>query len=301
MRRRFQLISLLAAALLCLGGCAAEAPEKTEETDGATLAIVTSFYPMYVLTANVTDGVEGISLTNMAEQQTGCLHDYQLLPADMKALEKADVFVINGAGMESFMSRVSEQFTELQVITASEGVEMIQDASGEENAHVWLDPVRAAQQVRNIAAGLAQADPEHAKAYEANGEAYASRLTSLGNDLRAQLADVKSREIITFHEAFPYFAEEFDLHIVKVVNREPDSQPSAKELADTIRLIESTDVKAVFAEPQYSTDAAQIIAQESGATVYLLDPVVTGGNDKDAYLRAMEQNMEVLKEALGGA
>ena len=85
------------------------------------------------------------------------------------------------------------------------------------------------------------------------------------------------------------------------MNREPDSQPSAKELADTIRLIESTDVKAVFAEPQYSTDAAQIIAQESGATVYLLDPAVTGENDKDAYLRAMEQNMEVLKEALGGA
>ena len=83
------------------------------------------------------------------------------------------------------------------------------------------------------------------------------------------LDNLPNRDIITFHEAFPYFAEEFDLHIVKVVNREPDSQPSAKELADTIRLIESTGVKAVFAEPQYSTDAAQIIAQESGAEVYI--------------------------------
>lgn len=298
MRRRFQLISLLAAALLCLGGCAAEAPEKTEETGGATLAIVTSFYPMYVLTANVTDGVEGVSLTNMAEQQTGCLHDYQLLPADMKALEKADVFVINGAGMESFMSRVSEQFTELHVITASEGVEMIQDASGEENAHVWLDPVRAAQQVRNIAAGLAQADPEHAKAYEANGEAYASRLTSLGNDLRAQLADVKSREIITFHEAFPYFAEAFDLHVAAVIEREPGSEPTTQEIAHTVDLVQEKGIAALFVEPQYPDRAAETIARETGAGIYTLDPIVTGDLDKDAYEKKMRENADTLAEAL---
>ena len=298
MRRRLQLISLLAAALLCLGGCAAEAPEKTEETGGATLAIVTSFYPMYVLTANVTDGVEGISLTNMAEQQTGCLHDYQLLPADMKALEKADVFVINGAGMESFMSRVSEQFTELHVITASEGVEMIQDASGEENAHVWLDPVRAAQQVRNIAAGLAQADPEHAKAYEANGEAYASRLTSLGNDLRAQLADVKSREIITFHEAFPYFAEAFDLHVAAVIEREPGSEPTTQEIAHTVDLVREKGIAALFVEPQYPDRAAETIARETGAGIYTLDPIVTGDLDKDAYEKKMRENADTLAEAL---
>ena len=294
---------------MLLGGCAQPSPVQTVQPSPGqpspapddTFTVVTSFYPMYVLTANVVGDAQGVELVNMAEQQTGCLHDYQLLPADMQALERADVFVINGAGMESFMSRVSEQFADLTVITASEGVEMIVDEYGEPNAHVWLDPARAAQQVERIAAGLAGADPQRAELYRQNGAAYAQRLRELGEELRAQLADAPKRDIITFHEAFPYFAEEFDLHIVKVVNREPDSQPSAKELADTIRLIESTDVKAVFAEPQYSTDAAQIIAQESGATVYLLDPAVTGENDKDAYLRAMEQNMEVLKEALGGA
>ena len=103
---------------------------------------------------------------------------------------------------------------------------------------------------------------------------------------------------MTFHEAFPYFAEEFDLHIVKVVNREPDSQPSARELAETIRLVEEAGVAAVFAEPQYPESAADIIAVESGAVVYTLDPVTTGPDDKNAYLDAMEQNMETLVQAL---
>ena len=298
----------LAAALLALlaTGCAAQ-------TNGQT-TIVTSFYPMYVLTLNVTDGIDGVTVQNMAEQNVGCLHDYQLQTRDMVTLEGADALVINGGGMEQFMDKVLTLRADLPVIDASEGIDMFpsdethdHDAHAHDehdelyNAHVWLDPSRAIKQVQNIADGLAEADPAHAAAYQENAAGYIERLTALDDELKAQLAPFAGADIITFHEAFPYFAEEFDLHIVKVVNREPDSQPSAKELADTIRLIESTDVKAVFAEPQYSTDAAQIIAQESGATVYLLDPAVTGENDKDAYLRAMEQNMEVLKEALGGA
>ena len=301
----------LATALLALlaTGCAAQ-------TNGQT-TIVTSFYPMYVLTLNVTDGIDGVTVQNMAEQNVGCLHDYQLQTRDMVTLEGADALVINGGGMEQFMDKVLTLRADLPVIDASEGIAMFpsdeahdHDAHAHDehdehdelyNAHVWLDPSRAIKQVQNIADGLAEADPAHAAAYQENAAGYIERLTALDDELKTQLAPFAGADIITFHEAFPYFAEEFDLHIVKVVNREPDSQPSAKELADTIRLIESTDVKAVFAEPQYSTDAAQIIAQESGATVYLLDPAVTGENDKDAYLRAMEQNMEVLKEALGGA
>lgn len=269
---------------------------------------------MYIMALNITDGIDGVQVDNMAGQQTGCLHDYQLQSKDMKNIEQADVFVINGAGMESFMEKVTDQLPDLRVIDSSEGISLL--VSGEDahdhdeevahdhsdaNPHIWVSISNCMKQVRNIADGLIEADPEDAVALEENTQEYLAKLSDLRGRMHEALDDLPNRDIITFHEAFPYFAEEFDLHIVKVVNREPDSQPSAKELADTIRLIESTDVKAVFAEPQYSTDAAQIIAQESGATVYLLDPAVTGENDKDAYLRAMEQNMEVLKEALGGA
>ena len=113
------------------------------------------------------------------------------------------------------------------------------------------------------------------------------------------MAAFPHKKIVTMHEAFPYFAAEFGLEIVGVVNREPDSQPSAQELAETIELINQLQVTAVFAEPQYSTAAADMIAQDSCAKVYTLDPAVTGEDSKDAYLQAMEKNLEVLKEALG--
>ena len=182
----------LATALLALlvTGCAAQ-------TDGQT-TIVTSFYPMYVLTLNVTDGIDGVTVQNMAEQNVGCLHDYQLQTRDMVALEGADALVINGGGMEQFMDKVLTLRADLPIIDASEGIEMFSsdeehdhDAHGHDdhdelyNAHVWLDPNRAIQQVQNIADGLAAADPVHAEAYQANAERYIAQLTALDAELKA--------------------------------------------------------------------------------------------------------------------
>ncbi len=284
-----RLLSVLFAVLFscfCASGCAA--PQSD-----ASFRIVTSFYPMYIMTINITDGIDGVQVDNMAGQQTGCLHDYQLQSSDMKNLEQADVFVINGAGMESFLDKVTEQLPDLTVVDSSQGLEVLDD-----NSHLWVSISNYIQQVGTIADGLCAADPEHAEIYRANAQAYQEKLESLRDEMHQAIDPLPNRQIITFHEAFPYFAEEFGLEIVRVVNREPDSQPSAKELADTIRLIEETDVKAVFAEPQYPESAANIIAEESGATLYFLDPCVTGEETKDAYLDAMRKNMEVLEEAL---
>lgn len=313
-----RLLAVFSAACVLLTAAVGCAPRHAGEE--ARFRIVTSFYPMYIMALNLTEGMDGVQVDNMAGQQAGCLHDYQLQSKDMKNIEQADVFVINGAGMESFMTKVTDQLPNLHVIDSSAGISLLmsgEDAHDHEeeghdhdehehsaedaNPHIWVSISNCIQQVRNIADGLKEADPDHASAYEENAQAYIAKLSDLRGRMHAALDGLPNRDIITFHEAFPYFAEEFDLHIVKVVNREPDSQPSAKELAETIRLIESTDVKAVFAEPQYSADAAQIIAQESGVKVYILDPAVTGEDDKDAYLTAMEKNMAVLQEALGGS
>ncbi|MBE6723524.1 MAG: zinc ABC transporter substrate-binding protein, partial [Ruminococcaceae bacterium] len=134
--------------------------------------------------------------------------------------------------------------------------------------------------------------------YQKNADVYLKKLENLRTRMHTALDPLPNRNIITFHEAFPYFAKEFDLNIVQTVQREPDSQPSAKELAESIRLIRSSGVKAVFAEPQYEQSAAKIIAQESGASMYSLDPAATGSNDVNAYLDAMEKNMQTLQRAL---
>ena len=112
------------------------------------------------------------------------------------------------------------------------------------------------------------------------------------------LDNVKNRDIVTFHEAFPYFAKEFNLNIVGVIEREPGSEPSAKELQETIEQVKKLKVKALFAEPQYPAKAAETIAKETGSKVYTLDPVVTGPMDADAYINIMDSNLKILEEAL---
>ena len=287
-------IAIVLAALLVFftAGCSRRTQQNVK------FRVVTSFYPLYIMALNITDGIEGIQVDNMAGQQAGCLHDYQLQSKDMKNIEQADLFIMNGAGMENFMNKVTAQLPNLHIVDSSTGITLLRDDDGIANPHIWVSITNYIQQVDNIEKGLASADPKNAPAYQKNAQDYIAKLSSLRGKMHEELSDIKQKDIITFHEAFPYFAEEFGLHIAKVVNREPDSQPSARELAETIRLVRATGVKAVFAEPQYPKSAADIVAHESGASMYTLDPSVTGSNDKNAYLDAMEKNLAVLKRAL---
>lgn len=293
---------LALAMLLVSGGCAAqETPE--------TMKIVTTFYPMYVFALNVADGIEGVTVQNMADQSVGCLHDYQLQTRDMVALESAGALVINGGGMEQFMDKVISLRADLPVIDASAGIDMLPadghaDNDGHDgadellNAHVWLDPELAAAQVDHIGEGLAAADPAHADAYRANAAAYADRLRALDAELGALLAPVAGEKIVTFHEAFPYFARAYGIEIAGVIEHEPGEEPGTREVADTCDLVASLGIRALFVEPQYPQKAAETIARETGAGLYTLDPVVSGDGTKESYETIMRENARVLLEAL---
>ena len=126
-------------------------------------------------------------------------------------------------------------------------------------------------------------------------------IENLRTEMHAALDNVNNKDIITFHEAFPYFAEEFNLNIAGVIEVEPDSEPSAKEVENIISIINEKNIKALFTEPQYSSKIADTIAKETGASIYTLDPIVTGDANEDAYddyIVKMQENLNTLKEAL---
>ncbi|MCL6559426.1 MAG: metal ABC transporter substrate-binding protein [Firmicutes bacterium] len=290
---------LLAAVVIFLPACQGQTPPPGKRTTSKTLTIATSFYPMYIATANIAGDVPGVKVLNITQPSTGCLHDYQLKPDDLKTLSEAQIFVVNGAGMESFMEKVVEQQPDLKIVDASKGIPLIKgDGEEGDNPHVWVSISDAIQQVKNIGLQLAALDPDHAAQYSANTTAYADKLEALRARMHQALDGAKKRDIVTFHEAFPYFAREFNLNIVAVIEREPGSEPSAAELADTIATVKKSKIKALFAEPQYPAKAAETIARETGAKVFILDPVVTGPMEPDAYLKIMESNMKILEEAL---
>jgi len=274
--------------------------------------VVTSFYPIWIMTLNLTHGLEDhVDVRNMAAPSAGCLHDYQLQTADMKALSNADVFLVNGAGMESFLPEITRAFPDLPMVEASEGIDLLKqgdaveilepDNEEEANAHLWLDPARAIRMAENLAAGLIRLLPADEAVITANLEDYRSRLTVLDEQLRDGLSSLSRRDIVTFHEAFPYFAAAYDLNVVAVVNKEPGEVLTPTQLAELVREINRLGNPPLFVEPQYTDLSAQTLAQETGSSVWSLDPVVTGPEKDvplDYYETVMLQNMNTLKEAL---
>lgn len=271
--------------------------------------VATSFYPIYLFALNLLDGVDGVTVRNLAAPGTGCLHDYQLQTGDMKTLSGADVFLINGAGMESYLSSVFEFFPDLPVVDASAGIELLPaDLEGLSvgetetlyNAHVWLDPGNAAIMASNLAEGLMAACPDQAEIIAANRDAYLSRLDALNAALTDGLADLPRRDIVTFHEAFPYFAKAYGLNVAAVVNREPGDALSPAALGQLVLLERELGVPPLFVEPQYDDLAAQTLARETGAAVFTLDPVVTGPEEPPLtyYEDVMLENLAVLRQAL---
>lgn len=263
-------ILLLLLIIFTVSGCGSE-----KEKD--TLKIVTSFYPMYLDTINITRGVSGVEVINLTPPQTGCLHDYQLTPEDMKTLETADIFVVNGLGMENFLDKVIEARPDLKIINASDSPEIVPIMeNGVPNPHVWMSITYSIQQVKNISSKLSELDPERADKYRMHMTDYIDELTTLRDEMHFSLDTLHKKDIVTFHEAFPYLASEFKLNVAAVIEREPGTEPTPQELAETIEKINSLQTKVIFTESQYSPKAAEIIARETGATILELDPIVTG-------------------------
>ena len=273
--------------------------------------VVTSFYPVWIMTLNLTRGLEDhVTVRNLAAPSVGCLHDYQLQTSDMKVLSGADAFVVNSAGMEAFLPEIARALPHLPVIEASEGIDLLENGDAVEileseeeevNSHLWLDPVRAVRMAENIAAGLVRLMPEEESVISANLQDYRSRLETLDQQLREGLEDLPRRDIVTFHEAFPYFAAAYGLHVVAVVNREPGEVLTPAQMSVLVREIIRLGNPPLFVEPQYTDLSAQTLSRETGSSVWSLDPMVTGPEENvpfDYYETVMLQNMETLIDAL---
>lgn len=300
-----RILKILIAALLItslLAGCSPANSGNSSSANNAqqgTVTIAASFYPVYIMLMNITKDIPNVKIVDMTQPTTGCLHDYTVTADDMKNLDNAEFLVSNGAGMENFMDKVIKQFPNLKIIDSSKDIPLIKGEGDEgDNPHIWVSISNAILQVKNIGAQLAAQDKANAAKYKENTEAYVQRLEAEKDKMHNALDGLEKRDIITFHEAFPYFAQEFNLNIVGVVEREPGSEPSAKDIAGMVDLIKSKKVDALFAEPQYPATAADTIAQETGLKVYVLDPAVTGPMDADAYLNTMDEDLQVLLEAL---
>lgn len=311
MKNKYVFVTVLLLVLLLTGAGLTQlyVKEETKQQD-SELTVVTSFYPMYIAAMNVIGDTPGVDLQNLSEPQTGCLHDYQLTPADMKLLSGADVFIVNGGGIESFLSDVAADYKNLSIVNACEGLNLLaEEDEGEEhahedghnhgdvNAHAWMSIALYKQQVENILEGLCRIDPKHQDAYESNAKEYLAKLEDLEKEQQSLKEELAGKHIVIFHEAYAYVAEDYDMEISYTMDLDEERQVSAGEVADVMGAIEKNDISVVLAEELYGKDMGDTVERETDAKVCYLDTLTRGEYEKDSYLDAMRHNMELLKEA----
>lgn len=285
-------ISLLIATVLCIGlvGCT-----KQPATD-----IVATTLPVYEFTNKLCEGTD-LKISRLITESVSCLHDYTLKTEQMRVIEEAQVIVLSGSGLEEFM--MSALPTSAKVIDASTGISLNhteQDSAHnskhhhEEDPHFWLSPAKAMQMAETIYEELASLYPAYADILKENLILLIADLDNLERYAKEQLAELSSRDLITFHDGFSYMAEAFGLTIVHAIEEESGSEPSAAELIDLIHIVNSNNLHVIFTERNGSTAAAEIISAETDAKIFPLDMAMSG----ESYFDAMYYNINTLKEAL---
>ncbi len=287
-----------AVMLFCVALCAGiftgicRTMQKDNE-EGKFLA-VTSFYPVYIAAANVIGDCPGIRLQNLSEPQTGCLHDFQLTPEDMKLLSSADVFLVNGGGMESFLTDTAKEYPELAIIETAKDLIL---PNG--NAHAWMSVKSYRKMTETMTESLCSLFPDYEKELRENARVYDAKLKELEEAQQEIAADAEGKKIISFHEAYEYLAKDYGFEICYTLNLDEERQVSAGEAADVLSAARENHADILFAEELYGKEFSDMIKKEIDMEVYYPDTLVRGDYDPDAYINGMQDNIHLLKKAFG--
>ncbi len=279
-------------------------------TESAAFTVVTTNYPLYVAAQQLAAGVDGVAVENLTGASTGCLHDYQLSPANRITLERASLVLLNGAGAEPFLDDVLPTLTAPVTDTAA-GIALL--PSGEhddhdhdhdhdhgehhhtDNEHIWVSPSRYAQQVTAAEQALCAADPDNADRYRQNGETYRRRINAVAQRLHTAADKLGRRQCVLFHESLAYLADELGFSVAVSLSAGEESGVSAGDLQRAAAAVQADSSMLVLYDDQYTVRYPSVDRLVPETQVLALDTGVKGSGSADDWLRAMERTAQALE------
>lgn len=291
---KYVIIAIVIIAIIALLVILNINKSNKENADDGKLKIVTSFYPMYIIAENITDGAKNIELVNMTDVNVGCLHDYTLTTEDMKKVEDADIFIINGLDMESFIDKVIESNNDMTIIDSSDNMQNIILDVGGVNPHLWTNINNYITQVKNIAEKLMEKDSTNAEVYKQNTDIYVAKLEELRDRFESELKSLKGQKVICLNEAFEYMGQELGLDLTTVETNHEESTMSAETLKNLINEAKEENIQIIIIDKNDNRANAETIASETGAKILELNSGLTGSMDKDAYINEVEENISIM-------
>jgi ABC-type Zn uptake system ZnuABC Zn-binding protein ZnuA len=261
--------AILALAVILAAGCSPAGGAASPAGDTIRVVATTTVFADMVQQV----GGDAVTVTSLVPKG-GVVETFDLTPSDMRAVSDAELIVMNGLGLDDWLTPViTDTGIDAPIVRLAEKLEGVHYLSGEGdeavNPHLWLNVKYAIKYVDRIRDALVALDPERADAIEASSDAYVAKLQALDSWVGEQLAPIpaKDRVIVSFHEAFPYFAEAYGLTIVGTIVDAPGQDPSAGEIASLVNAIKAARAKAVFGEDQFSPELVQTVAAEAGVVV----------------------------------
>jgi ABC-type Zn uptake system ZnuABC Zn-binding protein ZnuA len=286
--------------ILVLAACAGLGGDSSAGPDADALTVVTTTTVFADIVQNV--GGSHVAVTSIIPSGVGP-EDYEPKPDDARKLADAQLVVSNGVGLDNFLDRLIASAGESPPrLVLGDGIPTL-TVDGEENPHFWLDPMLVKQYyLPAIADELTALDPAGTSTYAANAKAYGAELDALDAQLNDRVAEIPpaNRKLVTFHDAFPYFARHYGFDLIGVILANVGQEPTGSELAALVQEVRAAGVKAVFSEAQFSPELSQTLADEAGITtvVTTLYTDALGPPPADTYLGLMRWNVDQIVAAL---
>jgi len=297
--RTLAVIGVCGLGLLLLWIAVTASPGAVNGPSGR-LQVVATFFPLYDFARNI--GGDRVTVSLLVPQGAE-LHDWEPTPGAIRRADAAAVLIYNGVGLEPWIDQVKQALRPgIRFVDTSEGLELLALEEGENDPHLWLDPVNAKHQVSQIRDALATTDPTNKDLYQANAEAYLARLDALHNEIQSSLAKCSRKEFISFHESFSYFAKRYGLSQLYLLGG-GEEEPSPQDMARVIETAKEKGIQVVYSEPLRDPRLAEVVADQlSGGTILVLDPLEEVSQDEiqagKEYLGSMQQNLRNLMKGL---
>ena len=292
MKKR-NIIIIVAIVLILIAGIVIGNLNRKDDIEGDSLKIVTSFYPIYIMTLNIANGAENIEVSNMAENYVGCIHDYTLTTTDLKKFENADIFVQNGYDMEQFSQKIIDSYPDVKMVDSSTKItDFVQD--GEEvNPHFWTSIDNYILQVEAITEVLKELDSSNSDLFEQNKNICVQKLQELKSSYEE--FNFEGNSVVSLNESFSYLFKFIGVNETLIETDHEQSSLSAETVRGVIEEVKETGIQAIVIGQNDDDQNANLIASETGAKVYRLNDAMSGDGSLDSYINTMKENLEILK------
>lgn len=297
MKKMKKNVFALLLLILCfsLTACSDKTEKETaSDSTEKSFTIVSSFYPMQVLTMNLTNGIDTVKATSMSDPNLGCIHDHTFSTEDLKKIENADVYIENGLDLEVFNDKIKEAYPDTNIIEASTNVTNYVKDGDDINAHVWTDIDNYINQIQYVSEQLQKFNPENKEQYAANEKAYVDKLEQLKSDYADKLSAIAGKKVLVLDETLPSFCVYTKLQEYEIKTDHEQESISADQLKDTINTMKDEGVKSILISKGTDRKNAEAIANETGAKIYELNSCMVGEENVDAYLDDMKENFEII-------